>query len=53
MPLIKVTSWDGKLTKLLTANDIKGLREKGILRIFYFFHLAALIVNICKMILKK
>ena len=41
MPLIKVTSWDGKLTKLLTANDIKGLREKGNQRIkkilFNFF----------------
>jgi hypothetical protein len=31
MPLIKVTSSDGKVTKLLAANDIKTLRLRGIL----------------------
>ena len=29
MPLIKVTSIDAKLTKLVSANDIKSLKEKG------------------------
>ncbi len=29
MPLIKVTSSDGKITKLCAAKDIVGLKEKG------------------------
>ena len=35
MPLIKVTSFDAKLTKLVSANDINSLKEKGKQNVFF------------------